>query len=110
MTDYHERHSGTIFSRNTDTDPAPSSMAERVARAIYKSHLENFSGPVIPAKWDTLPDCSKHYGLALARAAISAMRTPTQEMAMVGHYVSSGELSDLQAKVVFIAMIEESLT
>jgi len=51
-----------------------SEMVERVARALYKEHLEKYQGPTMPMEFEKLPGFSKVYGEALARAAIEACR------------------------------------
>ena len=60
-----------------------SEMIERVARALFSQEVE--SG----FRWEDQTDDFKRYWLASARAAIEAMRVPTEQMYAAG--VASGD-------------------
>ena len=57
-----------------------SEMVERVAQALHAYWLQYYDGPKQLTPWDDLGHMHKTYGVGLARAAIAAMREPTQDM------------------------------
>ena len=86
-------------------------MVERVARAIYEARAVHFgepprNPPVRDERWELC--------ISYARAAIAAMRTPTEEMVAEGAGVdfwNSGDGKSTTGNVVVIwpAMIEAAL-
>ena len=73
---------------------------EQVARAIQKEHSS--------VEWRTLNDFAKDAWHRDARAAIEAMREPTEEMAQAGYQVAHGTYSD-EGEIVWRAMIDAAL-
>lgn len=61
-----------------------SEMVERVAVAIYSKHLGSSGHP-----WNDVPDEFREGMKILARAAIAAMRDPTEAMLLAGGDLNS---------------------
>lgn len=89
-----------------------SEMVERVARALYaKSHSDRT--PWIAPEWDHLmPDVRTTYR-NYAKAAIEAMKVPTEAMLkaemFLGGYAYGDEVDSADPKVIWTTMIEEAL-
>lgn len=93
------------------------SMIERVAKAIYeKQPAMKAMYPPIPIPWDQASEVWRAPFLNFARAAIEAMREPTEGMVDAAYRVSvfGADLHDFVAHdcsgPVWEAMIEEALT
>lgn len=94
-----------------------SEMIERVARAIRKAYHEHHKMPM--RDWDRIDDEPKDEWLAMSRAAIGAMREPTEAMTKKassfevdfnsGGYVDLGSLYSDGAVAVWQSMIDEGL-
>ena len=79
-----------------------SEMVERVARAIFKNFQETQDNHLRKDTWEQRPDLTP-YHMAAARAAIAAMREPTEEMAKSTGY------SGLAMRIVWQGMIDKVL-
>ena len=79
-------------------------MIERVAAAIMDSAVS----PQIRARWDDQPEEVRTHWRLAARAAIAAMREPSEAMIKEGAY-GSGEDSAGVACGAWKAMIDEAL-
>lgn len=78
-------------------------MIEKVARAIFNDFQETQDGHLKKNKWeDSL--ASQPYFISAAKAAIEAMREPTEEMIDAGAY----DL-DITIKTQYQAMIDQAL-
>lgn len=85
-------------------------MIEKVARAIYYA-----AGDSTDDRGDTFPTDAfgRKISLQCARAAIEAMKVPTEEMATAGGLVEFNEMYDVcddTATEVWQAMISAALT
>jgi hypothetical protein len=60
-----------------------SEMVERVAMALHKAHYERGRG--LAPDWDKIDRFEKEMWVFSARAAIAAMREPSQGMRIDGH-------------------------
>jgi hypothetical protein len=88
-----------------------SEMVERVARAAYEKFNENQLGDLEPT-WDNLEASLKDRMIDALRAAIGAMRTPTEEMLSVGsdtETASGCEIGYGAVGAAWQAMIDEAL-
>lgn len=90
------------------------SMVERVARTIYEGRRE--SGVWIHPKhndWSKCHSLTKKRWLQVARAAIDAMREPTDKMARAAATYPDdqgyGGLSETEASIAWHAMIDAAL-
>ena len=80
-----------------------SEMVERVAMAIMRDDFEGHDF------WDRqAPDVQNQY-LTNARAAIAAMREPTESMVVAGEDHIGGDLIDGDSAWVWQAMVDEAL-
>jgi len=89
-----------------------SEMIERVAEAIYLAHIKNYAGLAKQpeGKWEQLADWQKDYGRAQARAAIEAMREPTDAMIEAGWQDGMAGFGEgEECEPVWHAMIDEAL-
>ena len=95
----------------------PDAMRKKVARAIYTEFIpaiERFEGST-KKEWDDLdPDEHAIYlacWMQMARAAMKAMREPTQHMANAGWSAIAGHADDPQGAAwpIFNAMIDAAL-
>jgi len=83
-----------------------SEIVERVARAIYEfSPSEGIWGSVL---WDEYPEAMKGPVYGLARAAIAALREPTEAM-IEAVSEGTGPATHLARKSIYIGMIDEAL-
>lgn len=81
-----------------------SEMVERVAKAIYVSEIGSDAG------WDdTRVVKARHLWLAKARAAIGAMREPTELMVKSGYREDSEGANDEDTADQWRRMIDEAL-
>ena len=60
-------------------------MIDRVAKALFADYQKSALGPDLTQTWSTLPNYSKDHAYSQARAAIAAMREPTEEMLTAGN-------------------------
>lgn len=91
-----------------------SEMVERVSRAVLQAISE--AGGLIcmsAATWDEVsPEFRGGVLLAMARAAIAAMREPTMEMRRAGEKMSLSEGAhdcEVRSWVIYVAMIDAAL-
>ena len=67
-------------------------MVERVAEAIWEARVADsspISGCPSPTAWASLPSIIKDVLTSQARAAIAAMREPTEAMVQIGYAASN---------------------
>lgn len=81
------------------------SMVERVARALVESFntSKNYPPPIVRRPWEQLPPSGRAYAYDQARAAIAAMREPTQKMLAAGFH------DDESNRDFWISMIDAAL-
>jgi hypothetical protein len=60
-------------------------MIDRVAKALFADYQKSALGPDLTQTWSTLPNHAKDHAYSQARAAIAAMREPTEEMVVEGY-------------------------
>lgn len=72
----------------------PNEMIERVAQAIRREYFDFTKAP----DWNEV-----------ARAAITAMREPTDDMLFAAEEHTNGNVNNIRAKSLFICMINEAL-
>lgn len=80
-------------------------MVERVATAIYETHL---AGDVYATRWQDLRDKQKDGFRDNARAAIAAMREPTEAMRAAGIAGTKGSY-DSFTYGAYELMVDEAL-
>lgn len=81
-----------------------SEMVEKVARALHEQFRKTYGGAA-QTSWDDLSNFNRNYGLGLARAAIAAMREPTEAM------VDRAAMDEIFApRLCWVDMIDEALT
>ena len=92
-------------------------MVERVARALYAIRMELAEGANLPQyTWETERNPYREHCLREARAAIEAMRKPTDDMAQAGFAADAFRTQDIrlnvdfEPKAVWRAMIDAALT
>lgn len=85
------------------------SMVERVARAAQCewSQAQELIG-LPPEEWDGLKEPVRHYWRVTARAAIAAMREPTEAMLVAGHQAHAADPNSV-LPAVWRAMINAVL-
>ena len=59
-------------------------MTEKVAKALFADYQKSALGPDLTQTWSTLPNHAKDHAYSQARAAIAAMREPTEKMLDAG--------------------------
>ena len=86
------------------------SMVEKVARAIWDER-ENTFPKRVKTTWAGGTGIAKQLTMDLARAAMKAMREPTQHMANAGWSAIAGHADDPQGAAwpIFNAMIDAAL-
>ena len=85
-----------------------SEMVERVARAVYEV------APIGVRLWEDAPGATRDHWCRVARAAIAAMREPTEKMVMAGgvQLLNRGEYEPTAAdgaNDIWCAMIDVEL-
>lgn len=90
------------------------SLIERVARAMHAKWFEIRPGDFGQAAWEEMPESWRHETMEFARAAIEAMREPTEAMLNAKYGPEnyervSGWLDSLDAETVWQAMIDVAL-
>jgi hypothetical protein len=92
-----------------------SEMVDRVARALFAKEFPNEGDPLWTAETGGLGD--REYWFGLARAAIEAMREPSEMMASFGGMVcycadcqeAAGTVDSITAAATYRAMIDAAL-
>lgn len=84
-------------------------MVERVARAIFREgfHADEPES-VVAAKWEEWPE-SRQQCRRRARAAIAAMREPTDDMKFAAIEGCDADLGLVEAREIWQAMIDAAL-
>jgi hypothetical protein len=87
-------------------------MVERVARALYAIRMETADGAGLhePYVWETDNNAYREHCLREARAAIEAMREPTEAMVEAGVSAETGKTLGDRVSNCYAAMIDAALT
>jgi hypothetical protein len=83
-------------------------MIDRVAKALFADYQKSALGPDLTQTWSTLPNYSKDHAYSQARAAIAAMREPTEEM-YHGVCALNKRWQDSNSAEIWQAMIDAAL-
>jgi hypothetical protein len=83
-------------------------MIDRVAKALFADYQKSALGPDLTQTWSTLPNHAKDHAYSQARAAIAAMREPTEEMYQ-GVCALNKRWQDSNSAEIWQAMIDAAL-
>jgi len=81
---------------------------EAVARAIYENDVRTQQPPINNYPWENQNETSRSVYRDMARAALSAIREPTERMRNAGAYASR-EQGSFEPSPAFRAMIDSIL-
>jgi hypothetical protein len=80
-------------------------MIDRVAKALFADYQKSALGPDLTQTWSTLPNHAKDHAYSQARAAIAAMREPTDEMNDAGADKCDGGCAEESCQCGFMGKI-----